>query len=139
MASITSVWVATAATRLSAFPNSWDHASHSRRGNPLGPSPFPDQMRLLIGCLFRVGSLLLHMLLEPLLALGNELSQLGFLLRRENLVRLRGYAGVLHFKLRVNLSSLSRDCGGLRLIESAALDELHHLLMALYFLLEQRL
>src|SRR5271156_1772917 len=79
------------------------------------------------------------MLLEPLLPLGNELSQLGFLLRGKNLVRLRGYAGVLHFKLRVNLSSLIGNCRGLGLIEAAALDELHHLLMALHFLLEQRL
>jgi hypothetical protein len=41
MASITSVWVATAATRLPAFPTLQNHASHSRGGNPLGPSPFP--------------------------------------------------------------------------------------------------
>src|SRR6202167_2544729 len=96
-------------------------------------------MRLLIRRLFRVGSLLLHMLLKALLPLGDELSQLGFLVRRENLIRLRSDASVLHFELRVNLRSLVRNCRGLGLIKAAALDELHHLLMALLFLQEQRL
>src|SRR5580692_3682962 len=46
---------------------------------------------------------------------------------------------MLHFKLRVNLRPLVCNCRRLGFIEGAALDELHHLLMALHFLLEQRL
>ena len=55
----------------------------------------------------------LHVLLEPRLPLGYELGQLRLLVRGKNLVSLGGDARVLHFKLRVNLRSLSRDCLGL--------------------------
>ena len=42
---------------------------------------------------------------------------------------------MLHFKLSVNLAPPEWQCLRLGLIESAALNELHHLLMALHFLL----
>ena len=95
----------------------------------------------LVRCFFRVCSLLvfLHVMLESLLPLGYELSQLGFLIRSKNLIRLRSDASVLHLKLRVYLRPLSCNCLRFGLIKVAALDELHHLLTALHFLLEQRL
>jgi len=108
--------------------------------SPLDPSPLR-HIPSLIRCFFRARSMLvfLHMLLEPLLALGHELSQLGFLLRGKNLVCLGGNPGMLNLELCAKLRSLG--CNGLRFgfIKSATLDELHHLLAALHLLFKKRL
>jgi hypothetical protein len=124
------------ANALPAFRNLWNEAPGRNPPN----SSRPPQIQLLTGRVLRVRSLLtfLHVLLEPRLPLGYELSQLRLLVRGKNLVSLGGDARVLHFKLSMNLRSLSCNCLRLGLIKRAALDELHHLLMSLHFLLEQR-
>ena len=104
-----------------------------------GTRSFPPCLPLFL--LVRCLSLLvfLHVLLHPLLTLGHHLRQLGFLVGSQNLIRLRGYLRVQHFKLSVYLRFLT--CNGLRLglIKRAALNELHHLLMAISLLCEQGL
>src|SRR5208282_1489012 len=132
-----SVGIAVVAKKLPAFLNPSNETLTQEEGTPSVPPPSPAVGLLTRRC-FRVSSLILHSLLEPLFPLGNELSQLGFLIRGQNLVRLVSDARVLHFKLRMNLRSLGCNCLRLRLIKGATLDERHHLFMGLHFLLEQR-
>jgi hypothetical protein len=92
-----------------------------------------------LGLCWRFLRVLLHALLHLLLVPCHDLSQLGFLVGRQDLVSLRGQLGVLQSHLLMNLGFLIEDFLRSRFTEAAAGDELHQGLMALAFLFHQRL
>ena len=81
----------------------------------------------------------LHVLLESLLPLGDKLGEIGFLLGSKHLKCLGRQTSMGYAHLRPNLCFLLCDGLCLGFVKVSAGDELLHCLVALVFLLQQRL